>query len=81
MFVWLRHQNKSPKDIRLDGGDSYNYGGILKESHFGAASRGGNQFSYRFSEVLSAGAVPVVYADGWKPLFQLRRILTRVGLQ
>lgn len=69
MFIKFRHQEKYLKDIRLDGGDAYNYGGILKESHFGAAPRGDNLFSYRFSEILSAGAIPVVYADGWKPPF------------
>jgi hypothetical protein len=38
---------------------------MLADSKFGAAPRGDNTFSYRFTEVLSAGAIPVVHADGW----------------
>jgi hypothetical protein len=37
----------------------------LLQSNFGAVPRGDNLFSYRFTEVLTAGAIPVVYADGW----------------
>lgn len=32
-------------------------------SKFGAAPRGDNRFSYRFVEVMSGGAIPVLYAD------------------
>jgi len=38
---------------------------MLASSKFGAAPRGDNKFSYRFTEVLSAGAIPVVHSDGW----------------
>lgn len=41
------------------------YEQILLESKFSAAPRGTNLFSYRFTEVLSAGSIPVVHADGW----------------
>ena len=41
------------------------YGAILSKSLFSAAPRGDNKYSYRFSEVLSAGAIPVVFADDW----------------
>ncbi|CAB9511912.1 Exostosin-1 [Seminavis robusta] len=41
------------------------YPSLLKKSKFGAAPRGDNRFSYRFTEVLSAGAIPVIYSDGW----------------
>ena len=44
---------------------------LLKNSLFGAAPRGDNLFSYRFTEVLSCGAIPVVYADGWVLPFRL----------
>jgi hypothetical protein len=37
----------------------------LSWSQFGAAPRGDNLFSYRFPEVLSCGAIPVVHSDGW----------------
>jgi len=38
---------------------------ILQKSIFAAVPRGDNLFSYRFTEVLSSGSIPVVYADGW----------------
>ncbi|GKY93014.1 hypothetical protein MPSEU_000269900 [Mayamaea pseudoterrestris] len=44
---------------------SITYSEMLKKSVYGAAPRGDNLFSYRFTEVLSAGAIPVVHSDGW----------------
>eukprot|EP00571_Detonula_confervacea_P008473 CAMPEP_0172313714 /NCGR_PEP_ID=MMETSP1058-20130122/20813_1 /TAXON_ID=83371 /ORGANISM="Detonula confervacea, Strain CCMP 353" /LENGTH=432 /DNA_ID=CAMNT_0013027417 /DNA_START=498 /DNA_END=1796 /DNA_ORIENTATION=- len=41
------------------------YSSVLYKSIFSGAPRGDNLFSYRFTEVLSAGAIPVVYADQW----------------
>ena len=41
------------------------YHNILQESIFSATPLGNNLFSYRFTEVLSAGAIPVLLADGW----------------
>lgn len=41
------------------------YETLLVRSKFGAAPRGDNLFSYRFSEIMSSGAIPVVYADDW----------------
>jgi len=38
---------------------------ILVQSKFAAAPHGDRLFSFRFAEILSAGAIPVVYADGW----------------
>ena len=37
----------------------------IAQSQFSAVPRGDNLFSYRFTEVLSVGAIPVVLADGW----------------
>lgn len=54
-------------DIRTDGEDSNNYKGIMADSTFAGSPRGDLLFSYRFSEILSAGTIPVVYADGWLP--------------
>lgn len=45
------------------GNDTYM--NLLRSSRFAGAPRGDCLYSYRFSEVLSAGAMPVVYADGW----------------
>jgi hypothetical protein len=50
-------------------GDSMNYKGVLKDSIFSGAPRGDDLFSYRFAEILSAGTIPVVYADHWVPPF------------
>ena len=41
------------------------YNDMLKQSQFAATPRGDNRFSYRFTEVLAAGAIPVVHSDGW----------------
>ncbi|KAL7533968.1 hypothetical protein ACHAXR_007950 [Thalassiosira sp. AJA248-18] len=60
-------RNTYQSDIRTDGGDSNNFKGVMADSVFAGSPRGDLLFSYRFSEILSAGAVPVVYADGWLP--------------
>lgn len=41
------------------------YTTMLQKSVFAAAPRGTNLFSYRFTEVLASGAIPVVHSDGW----------------
>ena len=38
---------------------------LLANSVFSGSPRGDNLYSVRFSEILSSGAIPVVYADGW----------------
>jgi len=78
MYIRLYGERDSyKKDIRIDGfgdtegkvDDSNNYKGVMKDSVFAGSPRGDLLFSYRFSEILSAGAIPVVYADGWLPPF------------
>ena len=44
---------------------NYTYEEVLSETVFALAPRGDNKFTYRFSEVLSGGAIPVVHADDW----------------
>jgi hypothetical protein len=41
------------------------FGDLLKQSVFAGAPAGDNKYSYRFTEVLAAGAIPVVHSDGW----------------
>ena len=41
------------------------YQEALQQTVFALAPRGDNKFSYRFTEVLSAGAILVVHADDW----------------
>lgn len=38
---------------------------LMRQTRFVGTPRGDKLFSYRFSEVLSAGAIPVVYADDY----------------
>ena len=47
------------------------YEDILRHSSFGGAPRGDCLWSYRFTEITSAGAVPVLYSNawGWLPPF------------
>jgi len=58
-------RDKYKSDIQTNGADSNNYIGIMKQSTFAASPRGDLLFSYRFSEILSAGTIPVVYANNW----------------
>ena len=41
------------------------YVDVLAETAFGLTPRGDNKFSYRFTEVLSAGAIPVYHGDNY----------------
>jgi hypothetical protein len=41
------------------------YEDILKRSIFSGAPRGDNKYSYRFTEVLASGGIPIVMADDW----------------
>lgn len=68
MYIRIFGERDSYKsDIRTNGGDKNDFKGIMASSTFAGSPRGDLLFSYRFSEVLSAGAIPVVYADGWLP--------------
>ena len=55
--------NVTEVPIEKQRGDRYL--NLLRSSRFAGSPRGDNLYSYRFSEILSAGAIPVVYADGW----------------
>jgi Exostosin family len=56
-------------DVIILGSDDIQnetFASLLQKSSFAATPRGDNLFSYRFTEALSAGAVPVVHADSWR---------------
>ncbi len=72
VYVNLVGRRKYVKDITVGGDDVMNYAHIMRQTIFAAAPRGDNLFSYRFAEILSAGSVPVVYADGWLPPFNTK---------
>ena len=46
---------------------SYNYAELMAASAFTAVVRGDVEFSYRFTEAVCSGAVPLLLADGWVP--------------
>lgn len=41
------------------------YENVLKRSIYSGAPRGDNKYSYRFTEVLASGGIPIVMADDW----------------
>lgn len=45
--------------------DTHDYKSLMTSAVFGGVPRGDALFSYRFAETLSAGTVPVVYANDW----------------
>ena len=56
------------KSIRIDFRDTeslHTGQNLYTESKFSCAPRGDAHYSFRFTEILSAGSIPVVHADGW----------------
>jgi hypothetical protein len=41
------------------------YTDLMSHTTFGAVMRGDNLYSYRYLEVMSAGAIPVIFSDTW----------------
>ena len=54
-----------PTEFNRSALSNYSYPEFMARAVFALAARGDNKFLYRFSEVLSAGAIPVVHADDW----------------
>ena len=67
----VRHKLKSlhnGNDVLVVGNSrqvQMNYDTFLLKSRFAGTPKGDNLFSYRFTEAMSAGAIPVVHADDW----------------
>jgi hypothetical protein len=55
--IILHKQGKEGKQVP--------YSQHMRQSLFAAVPRGDNLFSYRLTEAMSAGAIPVIYADDW----------------
>jgi hypothetical protein len=51
----------------LEGSGSYDYAELMGTSAFTAVIRGDVEFSYRFTEAVCSGAVPLLLSDGWVP--------------
>ena len=50
------------------------YGDLMFQSKFAGTPKGDDLFSYRFTEAMSAGAIPVVHADDWAMPFSSKLI-------
>ncbi|GFH47727.1 hypothetical protein CTEN210_04202 [Chaetoceros tenuissimus] len=64
---FIQHTDASkPKDPRSNNTkETLSFVQVLKRSKIALAPRGDNKFSYRFTEVLSAGAIPVYHGDNY----------------
>lgn len=49
--------------------NEYDYDDLMSSSKFTLVVRGDAEYSYRFTEAVCSGAVPVLVADGWVPPF------------
>ena len=54
-----------PTEFNRSALSQYSYPEFMVRAVFALAARGDMKYSYRFSEVLSAGAIPVVHSDDW----------------
>jgi len=59
------HPSKHHDVTSLHTCGSGEYKELLQNTAFGLVLRGDNLYSYRFLEVLSAGAIPVIFSDRW----------------
>jgi len=59
--ISIRLNNSTDSDIHILKNPTYD--SLLRSTKFALAPRGDNKFSYRFTEVLSAGAIPVYHGD------------------
>ena len=54
---------------KADESEQYGYEELMSSSNFTLVVRGHREYSYRFTEAVCSGAVPVLVADGWVPPF------------
>ncbi len=71
---WQREQTEIPIRIPTASGvnettlyalKNVSYGKLMRSTKFAMVPRGDNKFSYRITEALSAGAIPVFHADDY----------------
>lgn len=60
---------------------SYDYDDLMGSSKFTLVVRGDAEYSYRFTEAVCSGAVPVLLADGWVPPFSTLVPFQTYGVQ
>lgn len=51
----------------VEGSDKYPYAELMATALFSGVPRGAEEFSYRYSEAVCSGSVPVIISDGWVP--------------
>lgn len=72
----------SEKRIIADKNDTrWDYDDLLHESKFVLILRGDQEFSYRFTEAVCSGGVPVLVTDSWVPPFSEVKPFTSYGIQ
>jgi hypothetical protein len=69
--VWIASANETAALLKEPSDPVKSFKTLASWSKFAAVPRGDNLFSYRFTEVMSCGAIPVVYADRW--IFPFRK--------
>jgi len=69
VYVRIRKQESYLGGNITKGPESNPYGDIMRNSAFAGAPKGDCLWSYRFAEIMSAGAIPVVYSNDWLPPF------------
>lgn len=57
-------------DSSIRESDKYTYEEVMSDSVYTLVVRGDAEFSYRFSEGVCSGAIPILIADGWVPPFE-----------
>lgn len=67
----LQYHNPGKGVIVVDSGDEiYDFDELLFDSMFSLILSGDNEFSYRFTEAVCSGGVPVLVTDRWVPPFE-----------
>ncbi|KAI9002077.1 exostosin family-domain-containing protein [Hyaloraphidium curvatum] len=78
----LELHNETQGVIIVDSWDpSYNFDNLLSSSAFVLAPRGDAEFSYRFTEAVCSGGVPVLLADGYVTPFEQMIDFRTYGIQ
>ena len=68
-------------DSSLNSSADWDYTDIMSASWFTLAVRGDNEFSYRFTESLCSGSIPVMVTDKWVPPFSSLIPFERYGVR
>eukprot|EP00475_Leptophrys_vorax_P043819 TRINITY_DN854_c0_g1_i1.p1 TRINITY_DN854_c0_g1~~TRINITY_DN854_c0_g1_i1.p1 ORF type:complete len:414 (-),score=94.26 TRINITY_DN854_c0_g1_i1:1198-2439(-) len=64
MILLIDDEQRAGGTTRMNDSKVVEYAELMENTQFGAVMRGDDSFSFRFTEVLSAGVIPVIYSDG-----------------